>query len=257
VTDAERPGLRSPTALEAVLDALRTRLREDGFDLIQPLQIGWYNALVVGGSQLEDFGSGGHLGIVIGNTRALWPKLLARLRADPELREVDHPVEAYTEEIIRRALSTLAVPASVRWSHERGQHPIAIQRLAHAAGLAYLSETHLSVHSEYGPWLALRAAVSLQVPAHELAQPVLAHPCGSCRAQCWPAFEKALAAASGAADRGAMQKNFRLWLAVRDACPAGRPYRYDEEQIRYHYLGDRKRLLQAALTSNATGTRNS
>ena len=35
-----------------------------------------------------------------------------------------------------------------------------MQRLAHVAGLAYLSESHLSVHAEYGPWLGLRAAIS-------------------------------------------------------------------------------------------------
>ncbi|MGH8586497.1 MAG: hypothetical protein ACREWE_10055 [Gammaproteobacteria bacterium] len=36
---------------------------------------------------------------------------------------------------------------------------VAMQRLAHLSGLAYLSPSHLNVHATYGPWIALRAAV--------------------------------------------------------------------------------------------------
>ncbi len=38
-----------------------------------------------------------------------------------------------------------------------------MQRLAHASGLARLSPSHLSVHGTDGPWIALRAAVVIDI----------------------------------------------------------------------------------------------
>jgi len=231
---------------ELVVRSLRARSSRDGFDLVQPLQIGWYNAVVDQALCLEDFGSGRNLGVVIGNTRALWPKLLGRLQTDPALRAAAHPVEQYTETCIAGAVSALGVPASVRWSHDVGERPVAMQRLAQIAGLAYLSESHLSVHPSYGPWIALRAAVSFDVCADAIVKAELGHPCGSCQAHCLPAFERAVSASGEPRDAADIRANFPLWLAVRDACPTGRGHRYDDAQIRYHYLADREQLLAAA-----------
>lgn len=225
---------------------LRTSLSRLGFDLVQPLQIGWYNALVDGSLRLADFGSGDNLGIVIGNTRALWPKLLARLQSDASLRDAPDPIEQYTEDCITGALNALGVPHSVRWSHDAEERRVAMQRLAQVAGLAYLSESHLSVHPSYGPWIALRAAVSFEVRADAIAKLELGHPCGRCEAHCLPAFERAVSAAGEPRDTADIRANFALWLAVRDACPTGRAHRYDDPQIRYHYLVDREQLLAAA-----------
>lgn len=228
------------------LPALCGTLSELGFDLVQPLQVGWYNAVVEPHLRLDDFGAGTNLALVIGNTRHLWSKLLARLRSDSELARAEHPVEAYTEDSILRALRMLAVATSVRWSHERGAASVAFQRLAHVAGLAYLSPTHLSVHSVYGSWIALRAVVSLPVSASELEKPELQHPCGDCTERCLPAFERAVAAHRGPLDQAAIRAHFPLWVAFRDACPTGRAERYTDAQIRYHYLADREQLLAAS-----------
>jgi methylmalonic aciduria homocystinuria type C protein len=40
-----------------------------------------------------------------------------------------------------------------------------------------------------------------------------------------------------------VREQWRLWLAVRDACPVGREYRYSENQIRWHYAHDRSALV--------------
>lgn len=231
---------------DLLVDQLRTGLTGAGIDLVQPLQIGWYNAAVTGALRLEDFGSGQNLGVVIGNTRALWPRLLARLRADPALRAAPHPLEQYTEECIAGAVRAAGAPARVRWSHDAGERRVAMQRLAHVAGLAYLSESHLSVHPSYGPWIALRAAVSFEVSAAAITRSELRHPCGGCHAHCAPAFARALASGGEPREAADIRANLPLWLAVRDACPTGRAHRYDDAQIRYHYLSEREQLLAAA-----------
>jgi hypothetical protein len=40
-------------------------------------------------------------------------------------------------------------------------------------------------------------------------------------------------------DAAAVERGWRAWVAVRDACPVGRASRYGDEQIRYHYAKDR------------------
>ena len=242
-----------PDAVERVIAPLRRECSETGFDLVQPLQVGWYNAQVSGSLRLADFGAPSTLAVVIGNTRALWPRFLSALRADPTLLAAPHPLYAYTEQCIARAARTLEPPWRVRWSHAGGDQLVAMQRLAHAAGLAYLSQSQLSVHPSHGPWIGLRAALSIDAPGPPGPAPQLAHPCGGCAGRCLPAFERALAALQGAVNQHGVERNWQLWLACRDACPTGRQYRYDEAQLLYHYLKDRNQLREACLARPGPG----
>jgi hypothetical protein len=238
VSEAER-------ATWQAVEQLRRDCAAAGFDLVQPLQVGWYNAQVSGSLRLEDFGSPAHLALVIGNTRALWDPFLRALDSDPELLSTAHPLYTYTERCVTRAASRLAPRWSLRWSHSGGEQLVAMQRLAHVAGLAYLSEAQLSVHTEYGPWIGLRAALSIDLPGPSGPAPQLAHPCGGCVGRCRPALERAIAASMGTLDSARVEQDWQLWLACRDACPTGRQYRYAEEQILYHYRKDRNQLRQA------------
>jgi methylmalonic aciduria homocystinuria type C protein len=233
---------------ERILSVLCPVLLEAGFDLVAPLQLGWYNQRVDAAFRLTDFGSPRHLGLVIGNTRALWEKFLAALAADPELARAEQPLDSYTEQCLTRALAALELPANVRFAHSIGHERVAMQALAHAAGLAYLSESHLSVHALYGPWIGLRAGVSFGVPGPEGPAPVLAHPCAGCAERCLPAFRRAEQALAGQLDAATARTHADLLLACRDACPTGREHRYGEAQIRYHYSGDRSLLAHNLLT---------
>jgi hypothetical protein len=237
-----------PEAAEAsrqVVEQVRRECAAAGFDLVQPLQVGWYNSQVSGSLRLEDYGSPAHLALVIGNTRALWEPFLQALRSDPALLSTAHPLYTYTERCITRAASGLARPWCLRWSHSGGERLVAMQRLAHAAGLAYLSESQLSVHAEYGPWIGLRAALSIDLPGPSGPPPQLPHPCAGCSGRCRPALERAIAAVTGTVDDAAVEQHWQLWLACRDACPTGRQYRYTDEQILYHYKKDRNQLREA------------
>ncbi|MEY2932624.1 MAG: hypothetical protein RL033_3373 [Pseudomonadota bacterium] len=240
--------MSEPSPTGQVVAELRRACAAAGFDLVQPLQVGWYNGIVSGSLRLDELGSPEHLAVVIGNTRALWPRFLAALRAEPELLAAPHPLYRYTERSITQACAGLPQPFRLRWSHAGGAGLVAMQRLAHVAGLAYLSESQLSVHALYGPWIGLRAAISFALPGPSGPPPSLPHPCGSCAGQCRPAFARALGAASAAVTAADVEQNWRLWLACRDACPTGRAQRYDEAQIRYHYLKDRQQLREACLS---------
>lgn len=156
---------------------------------------------------------------MIGNTRALWEIFLRERRAEPDA------LDRYVERAVREVFPS----EDVRWAHTMPP-TVAIQRVAEAAGLAWLSRSHLSVHPVFGPWIALRAVVAGEFGA---AAPPIAPPC-ACEHGCLPAFERACAAGipQGFED---VRDRWRLWLAVRDACPVGRAHRYGDDQIRWHY----------------------
>jgi methylmalonic aciduria homocystinuria type C protein len=187
-------------------DAL-ARLSAAGFDLVHAFDAhaaahepGW-----------ERLAGGPRLGLLVGNTRALWPVFSAHRRAEPD------PLDRYTE----RSLTDAYPGRTIYFSHraEDGAF-LPFTRLAVAVGFAALAPSHLVIHPIYGPWIALRALVVIdgEPPARApIPKPcVCADPCRS-----------ALAAALPTTD-------WRAWLAVRDACTI-RAHRYDDEQIRFHY----------------------
>jgi methylmalonic aciduria homocystinuria type C protein len=223
----------------SILARLRERCAPAGFDLAAACRVADYNETVEGALRLSDFGAPQTLALVIGNTRALWQPFVSALRNDASLLASADPLDRYTEQIIGGAVSALGLRAELRWAHDVGPGLVAIQRLAEVAGLALLSPGHLSVHPVYGPWIALRAAISFDVPGPTERAVPLEPPCNACGAGCLPAFERARASllAPGGGD-------WHAWLACRDACPLGREHRYDDAQIAYHYGKNRDLLLR-------------
>jgi methylmalonic aciduria homocystinuria type C protein len=176
-------------------------------------------------------GLGTGRGLLVGNTRALWPRFVAAYRADPTLRAAAEPLDAYVERAVRAAASPTA---RLRFGHlpDAAGAYLPLQRMAAAIGLGALSPTHLVIHPSFGPWIALRAVI---LDDAEVGPPIVAAapPC-ACGDPCRRAFEVARQATGDDA--------WRAWLAVRDACPIGRAARYGEAQLRYHYTKDRSIL---------------
>lgn len=231
-----------PEPLAAVTQ-FTSHLRLFGLDLVQPFAVGWYNQAVEPALRLPDLGSGDSLGLLIGNTRALWPVFIDALRDDPALLQARNPVETYVVRVIEAGQRALALRSEMRWAHSVGREMVAVQRLAELSGLAALAPANLSVHPHFGPWIALRAVAVLDLPGPPgpPAPAVLA--CADCERACLPAFRRARSGWLGSA---ASDNGWRLWLAVRDSCPLGREHRYDDDQIVYHYTKD-PAVLRAAV----------
>ena len=157
-----------------------------GFDLVQPCRVGWYNDAVSADLRLEDWGSAHNLALVVGNTRALWPAFLAAIEREPALLQAADPLDRYTEREVTRAASALGVIHTTRWAHATGSGLVAMQRLAHVSGLAYLSASHLCVHRVFGPWIALRAVLTFPLPGPAVPPALPQHPCKDCRSHCLP-----------------------------------------------------------------------
>jgi methylmalonic aciduria homocystinuria type C protein len=164
-------------------------------------------------------------GWLVGNTRALWPKLVAARAADAELAASEDPIECYLEQTCARVPDVRCVFAHRRYDGAF----VPFQRLAVAAGFGTLAASQLVIHPVYGPWFALRAVVLARGTPITRVLPVAACDCAD---RCGAAFARARAA----------DATWRHWLAVRDACCVGIEYRYEDDQIAYHYTKSRRLL---------------
>lgn len=206
-----------------VVDALVDDLCAAGLDIAARFGTASWK----GDYALHEFGRQDCAGLVVGNSKALWPLFL---ETDPAGR---HPLDRYVMQTIslagQAAADQLGCAWTVHWAHVTRPAAIPIQRVAEAAGLARLGPAYLSVHPDHGPWFGLRAVLVFDAPGIPSAP---AHDfCGPCQDQpCVAGMNRALALGAAA--------TWRDWLAARDACPIGRDARYDDGQLRYHYTKD-------------------
>ena len=145
----------------ALTSAIAARCAAAGLDLSASCAAADYNQRVTEAYRLPDFGRRRALVILIGNTRAMWPHVLAG--AAPR----QDPVDEHVAHTIRAAVADVTGPHGIayelRFSPEPPPRRVAMQQLADVAGLAWLSPSHLSVHPMFGPWIGLRAAIVLDV----------------------------------------------------------------------------------------------
>ncbi|KAG5191547.1 hypothetical protein JKP88DRAFT_251426 [Tribonema minus] len=286
-SDTGRDSKHMASSWQLYASALAAAVKPHGLDLSASLRCEWYNSLVKPPMHLAVGSNGGvSLAVLLGNSVAFWPPLLATLREkkwQPDDAAVEpaaaadaannccqdlpgerswgkHPIDAYVMEVVSAAVRELrasdALPAEARaaevklyWAHETARgRLVAIQRMAHVSGLAWLHDkTHLCLHPEVGPWLALRAVVLVDVPGPS-GPPPPAMPC--------PASEAEVARAAAAMDAalvvtyyaypccrccvapdvikrsGATSREAReAFLAARAAFDLGAAYRYPADVI--------------------------
>jgi len=223
---------------------LRAACEVSGLDIVHPFRLDWFNDAAPPALRLPDGGRPRALGVVVANTRRLWPVFTRALGDDGAWQGDENPLDAYVERAITRAAEQSFREAHrIFFAHHMMPAPIAVQRIAHASGLAHLSPSRLSVHPRFGPWLALRAVIVVDVEGPPDPAPRAPDPCTPCQKPCIAALEHAMAS-TDATRPGDVERQWELWVNVRDVCPEGRAERYDDDQVRYHYAKDRAFLLR-------------
>ena len=215
-----------------------------GLDIVVPLVAQGYNQAIADKAHLAPIETFGHThtsALLIGNTKALWPIFKASLQGHHEGTE-PHPLDRYVEEVIATFVAMVPLKTQVYFSHITDSTLVSMLDCAQASGFADQGPAYLAVHPELGPWFALRALVVVD-EATEALHPRSPRLCADCDAPCSQAFDRAQMHTAGLKSIDDLKDTWRLWLAVRDACPLGHKARYDESQIRYHYTHDAGTLL--------------
>lgn len=188
--------------------------------------------------QLPHFGRRNALGVLIGNTRELWPVFTRAYHSSTALAADPHPLDAYVSQRLAAAVSLASPASSVVLAHVTQPRAYPIQRLAERVGFAAISPCHLAIHAQHGLWFGLRAVVTFDCDGPEAPTPPAARPCQGCAAPCVAALEHALAVTPKPLGQATIRRHAEAWIDVRRACPIGHASRYGEAQLRYHYAPD-------------------
>ncbi len=168
------------------LDQVRATLATLGLNLIGTTSVAGYEAFVPPQYHVASLLPQAKTILVIGNGGGeFWQGF--RTYCDNHagyLQARAHPLDDYIIEIIESTLTPLlqATGTSYRYVYpfRFWTEPVSFMHLARAAGLAGPSLLGVTIHPIYGPWMALRAAVLLEL---ELALPPQASgfdPCPTC-----------------------------------------------------------------------------
>jgi len=215
--------------------------------------VSWYNSEADSSIRIPVKSAHAHpLALLIGNTKRLWTPFLKACAAgrewrteipgidNPSIEDTDssslcdlaHPLNTYVEAAIQSCVQDIAAlpgvgsDVIVRWSHHtKPGELVGMQQVAEVARFAFKSPEYLSVNDTYGPWFGLRAVVLCPGIDFDGKQgPPLKRPYGDkAAAAMHEAFEHAMSAATKAREAGSKESlpQWRLWLAIRDACPVG------------------------------------
>jgi hypothetical protein len=152
------------------VEALRTALARRGLDVVHAFPTALLPPLPhlktsVPLVQSQTLVHTRHWSILVAHTKTIWPHLLqhyTHTALPPD------PLYAFIRATLQDAMEAAKITdAQVFWPYERhdGQF-VPFQRIAHAAGLAYLHRgCHLNLHRTFGPWFSCCALICLDLNA--------------------------------------------------------------------------------------------
>lgn len=152
-----------------------------------------------------------------------------------------------------RVVSSLADTLGARAAYPFDEPPLPFLRWARAGGAGHVSPLGLNIHARFGLWHAFRAALFFPV-ALDLAPPGAGpHPCETCAGRpCLSAcpvgafsgesydVPRCVSHIAGLPGQGCMTGG----CLARRACPVGRAFTYEAEQMQFHMRAFLKARLE-------------
>ncbi|KAK9719512.1 hypothetical protein K7432_004757 [Basidiobolus ranarum] len=250
------------SSVEHVISSLSSSLMKYGLDLVLPFSVTKYNSLAIEHNfqPLPLPSKENSLGLLIGNTKYLWPYFIDYLSEKTEdfWEHKDNPLDDYIANYLQIAVerSLGEKKTEIRFSHvHTGDNFIAIQHAGRLAGLQYDPDLGFCLHPTYGPWIGLRGVVIVGD-----VESLTADSCSPEQISMIPSetlrkleLEMTTLRAQWKQDsQWTWEKYWTQWVSLRDrvgeACST-QQWRYCDEQIRYHYLKDLSALKVAVENS--------
>jgi epoxyqueuosine reductase len=231
-----------------LLQDIGAALAPHGLNLVGTTTIAAYETLVPSQYHVVSLLPQAKTLVVIGNGGGeFWAGFQAYCHARPGyLQEHEHPLDDYTVETIENALALCLQRSGAVYRYlypfRFWIEPVSFMHLARAAGLAGPSILGVVIHPEYGPWLALRAALLID---QDLYAPPIApgfDPCPTCRERACMAVcpASAVSAEKGWDIPACVRHRLRSPGDCTNRCHArydcvyGRAHRYPPDELQYH-----------------------
>jgi hypothetical protein len=234
--------------MEPLLERLRARLGPHGLNLVGTTEVATYDAVVPPAWLLGPRAGDARTAVVIGNGGGgFWAAFQRHLATDPAAGRVPDPLDAFTRQVVGEAIAPLHDElGSARVVFPFELHPVAVSfvHLAECAGLGRRSLLGVLVHPEYGPWMALRAAILVPFALSAPRPADGFDPCPTCvERPCIAACPVGAVGPSGwdvprcAAHRIAFPGDCGSGCHSRIACVYGREHRYPPDAMAFHQRG--------------------
>jgi hypothetical protein len=226
---------------------LTARLRRAGLNLVGATTVAAHDARVAAPRRLAPRAPDARGVLVVGNGGGDFWRAFRAAGVDPP---GDDPLDRFTRATVDDALAGVPV-VDRRFPFERAAPDFRV--LAELAGLGRPSLVGVLVHPEYGPWIALRAAVLL-ADEPSLARPADGFdPCPRCvERPCIAACPAGTVGPAGwdvpscVAHRLAAETNCASACGARLECVYGREHRYPADALAVHQAAARRSMAAYA-----------
>ncbi len=214
--------------------------REPWSTLLERLEAIGLNAVGVTEPDREAAAHGARSAVVFASGgSALWDAFVQAIQADPRvLTEHAHPLDRF---IARQLASLDAIDSGrcwVRCAHD-AERFVDFRPLAQSAGLGWPGRLGLLMHPKFGPWMGLRAVCFTEELLPRTPALSAPSPCDGCPAPCASACPTLAVTTDAPFDIRACAAHKQDGgcagsCAARNACPAGRTFRYPMLEQNYH-----------------------
>jgi hypothetical protein len=241
--------------MEVLVTRLATRLASRGLNLVGATDAERYDASVPARWAIGPHAPHVRSLLVIGHGGGgFWTHFRRALAADPLLAARRDPLDTFTRAVVTEAVTPVAAGLPIVFPFEAGPPALSFLHLAECAGLGRSSLLGVLVHPEFGPWIALRAAVLLPFPCSAPRPADGFDPCPRCVerpciAACpatavspmgWDVPRCAGHRLSGSGDGCDSGCHARL------ACVYGQAHRYPPEALAFHQAYARAAMRRVA-----------
>jgi epoxyqueuosine reductase len=235
------------TAVSPLLDSIRRAAAPYGLNLIAAVPADRYEALAPPSMRARTLAPNAQSIVVIGNGGgAFWHAFRAYAEAHLGWRDRNHPLDDFTRDLIDGGIIPMVrgqgiecVPA-FPFIGERTLSFIALGKLAGLGGPSLLG---VLIHPVYGPWIAFRAALLIDVALEAPGEASGFDPCPACTARTCIAACPAGAVTSPAGwdiprcltHRIEVEADCATRCHARVACVIGPEHRYPDDELAYHH----------------------
>jgi len=230
-----------------ILTAIRTAAAPVGLNLCAAVPIARYDARVEAGMRASAIDPAARSIVVLGNGGgAFWQEFKRHAERHPGWLARDNPLDDFTRELVE---STIAAPLHEAALHYTIVHPfmsgggsLNFVELGKAAGIAGPSILGVVVHPKYGPWMAFRAALLLEVELDAPGEALDFDPCPGCTVRsCISACPVGAVSFPSGWDvpkclthRVEHEPDCAGRCHARVGCVIGPEYRYPDDELAYH-----------------------
>jgi epoxyqueuosine reductase len=230
-----------------LLDSLRQAAAPYGLNLIAAVPIDRYEAIAPPSMPARTLAPDAKSIVVIGNGGgAFWHAFKTYADAHPGWRDRKHPLDDFTRDLIEKEIAPIARgqgAACVPAFPFIGEGTLSFLGLGKLAGLGGPSLLGVLIHPVYGPWMAFRAALLIDVALDAPGEAATFDPCPDCTARSCIAACPASAVSSPAGwdiprcltHRIEVEADCATRCHARVACVVGPEHRYPDDELAYHH----------------------